>query len=54
MFDLTCTEITALSVCPIVALAVVSFGAWAFTRRAVWAAHQIPAPARGNTTRRTP
>lgn len=42
---------TAISVCPILALALLSIGSWALTRRAVWAAHQIPAPARD---RRTP
>lgn len=43
----------AVSVCPIVGLALVSLACWAATRRAVWAAHQLPAPAR-DTTRRTP
>ena len=45
----------AVSVCPIVGLALVSLACWAATRRAVWAAHQLPAPARDtDTTRRTP
>ena len=43
------------SVCPIAALGAVALLAWTATRRAVWAAHEVPAPARDTiTTRRTP
>ncbi len=46
--------VALVSVCPIAALGAVALLAWVATRRAVWAAHEVPAPARGPSPHSAP